>query len=193
MAEKVYPEWVQKHRKQGTTVKKVGNNYYLYKHSSRRVPGKKNPVPKDTYLGKITPDGVIEGGKKKIATENADVIVRELGFSAAMEQLCTQSWKEPLGSEWQKVLDKIIISESPESYIAERREIVEELDPHIQFGAQKAAFQRRMKLEYGVEIKDLKPLKTIYLVTIGGTEIISRISEEQALQLESLGIDLEVR
>ena len=53
---KVYPDWVQKYREKGTTVKKVGNNFYLYRHSSKRVPGKKYPVPVDTYIGKITPD-----------------------------------------------------------------------------------------------------------------------------------------
>ena len=42
MAQKVYPDWVQEQRTKGTTVKKSGNNYYLYKHTSRRVPGKKN-------------------------------------------------------------------------------------------------------------------------------------------------------
>lgn len=38
MAEKVYPEWVQKHKAKGTSVRKVGNNYYLYKpfHSEKK-------------------------------------------------------------------------------------------------------------------------------------------------------------
>ena len=45
MAGKVYPEWVQAQKRKGTTIKKVGDNYYLYKHSSKRVPGKKYPVP----------------------------------------------------------------------------------------------------------------------------------------------------
>ena len=58
MSEKVYPDWVQKQRTAGTAVKKVGNNYDLYKHSSKRVRGKKNPVPVDTYIGKITPEGI---------------------------------------------------------------------------------------------------------------------------------------
>ena len=55
--EKVYPEWVQKYREKGTTVKKKGDSYYLYKRTSRRVPGKKYPQPVDTYVGIITPDG----------------------------------------------------------------------------------------------------------------------------------------
>ncbi len=71
MSERVYPDWVQKQKTTGTTVKKVGNNYYLYKHSSKRVHGKKNPVPVGTYIGKITPE----------------VIVKEYGFSRSVEVL----------------------------------------------------------------------------------------------------------
>lgn len=65
MNESVYPDWVQAHKVRGTTVKKVGENYYLYKHTSKRVPGKKYPQPVDTYIGVITPDGVIESKKRR--------------------------------------------------------------------------------------------------------------------------------
>ena len=41
VTEKKYPDWVQKHRTKGTTVKKRGDSYYLYKRTSRRVKGKK--------------------------------------------------------------------------------------------------------------------------------------------------------
>lgn len=192
MAAKVYPEWVQKHRTQGMTVKKIGDNYYLYKHSSKRVPGKKNPVPKDSYIGRITPEGVVKSGTKKINAESSDVVVKEYGFSRAMETLCTQGWKDSLGKEWRAVLDRIILSESPESYITEIRNVNSELDPHIQFGAQKASFQRRMKKDSGVEISDLRLLLTVYIVTIGGKNVISRVSKEQAELLEKLDVKLEV-
>ena len=76
MPNKVYPEWVQNHKTKGTTVKRVGENYYLYKHTSKRVPGKKNPIPVDTYLGKITPEGIIRSDQKKINVNTGDVIVR---------------------------------------------------------------------------------------------------------------------
>ena len=79
MSEKVYPDWVQKQKTTGTTVKKVGNNYYLYKHSSKRVPGKKNPVPVDTYIGKITPEGIEKSGLKKVVVNEAEAIVKEYG------------------------------------------------------------------------------------------------------------------
>lgn len=162
MSERVYPDWVQKQKTTGTTVKKVGNNYYLYKHSSKRVHGKKNPVPVDTYIGKITPAGIEKSGSRKVTVNDAEVIVKEYGFSRSVEVLCPAGWKEPLGKNWQEVLDFIIVRESPESYIPQIRKVPELLDAHIQLGAQKSALQRRMKKEYGVDFKELRQLSSIY-------------------------------
>lgn len=192
MSKKVYPDWVQEQRTTGTTVKKVGNNYYLYKHSSKRVKGKKNPVPVDTYIGKITPCGIERGSSKKVDVNDTDVIVMEYGFSRSVELLCPIGWKEPLGRDWQGVLDYIIVRESPESYIQQVREVPGSLDPHIQLGAQKAALQRRMKKEYGVDFKELGQLTTIYLVSVTGRMLLSRISDGQRALLEQLGLKLEV-
>ena len=55
----MYPEWVLKHKKPGTTVKQIGKNYYLYYATSHRESGKKYPVSSQTYIGKITEQGVI--------------------------------------------------------------------------------------------------------------------------------------
>ena len=188
---KVYPDWVQKYREKGTTVKKVGNNFYLYRHSSKRVPGKKYPVPVDTYLGKITPDGLEkEQAKRKVGT--GEVEVKEFGFSKAVEQLCPQSWKEPLGTEWKNTLDFIIKRESPESYIVKIRDVPEELDPRIQLGAQIGMLNRRMKNDYGVDMKDLKILKTVYAVYIKKKALLSKTNEKQESLIAKLGISLEV-
>ena len=54
----MYPEWVLKHKKPGTTVKQIGKNYYLYFATSHRESGKKYPVSSQTYIGKITEEGV---------------------------------------------------------------------------------------------------------------------------------------
>ena len=35
VTEKRYPDWVQAQRTRGTTVKKKGDNYYLYKRTSK--------------------------------------------------------------------------------------------------------------------------------------------------------------
>lgn len=192
MSKKVYPDWVQEQKTTGTTVKKVGNNYYLYRHSSKRVQGKKNPVPVDTYIGKITPCGIERSSSKKVDINDTDVIVKEYGFSRSVELLCPIGWKEPLGKGWQEVLDYIIIHESPESYIRQIREVPESLDPHIQLGAQKTALQRRMKKEYGVDFKELRQLATIYLVSVTGRRLLSRMSDSQRALLEQLGLRLEV-
>lgn len=187
---KIYPDWVQEYRTKGTTVKKKGDAYYLYKRTSRRVPGKKYPQPVDTYIGVITPEGVIKSDKKKVTL--ADAIVKEFGFSRAVEILCPQSWKEPLGKEWRNVLDFILLKESAESYISAERKAVEALDPHIQYGAQKGSLIRRMQKESGADLKDLKCLSTIYLIYMDGNKIISRISEGQQEILDQFDISLEV-
>lgn len=188
----VYPDWVQSYREKGTTIKKVGNNFYLYKHSSKRVPGKKYPVPVDTYIGKITPNGVEkEQTKRKVGV--GDVEVKELGFSRALEQLCPQSWKEPLGKDWQRTLDFIILRESPETYIAKTRGVVTELDSRIQIGAQIGMLNKRMRRDYGIDIKDLKILKTIYAVYIGKKTMISKTSAEQEALIKKLGISMEMK
>lgn len=192
MSGRVYPNWVQEQKTTGTTVKKVGNNYYLYKHSSKRVPGKKNPVPVDTYIGKITPTGIEKSGSKKVDVSDTEVIVKEYGFSRSVELLCPAGWKEPLGKDWQKVLDFIIFRESPESYIPQIRKVSEALDSHIQLGAQKTALQRRMKKEYGVAFQELRLLSTVYMVRIAGKNLISKMSDEQKRLLEKLGLKLEV-
>ena len=192
MANRVYPDWVQEQKTTGTTVKKVGNNYYLYKHSSKRVPGKKNPVPVDTYIGKITPTGIEKSSSKKVDTNDTEVIVKEYGFSRSVELLCPIGWKEPLGKDWQKVLDFIIVRESPESYIPQIRKVSESLEPHVQLGAQKTALQRRMKKEYGVAFQELRLLSTVYMVRIAGKNLISKMSDEQKKLLEKLELKLEV-
>ena len=188
--EKTYPDWVQKYRIRGTTVKKKGEKYYLYKRTSKRVPGKKYPQPVDTYIGVITPGGVIKSDKKKVTLTDASV--KEFGFSRAVEILCPQSWKEPLGKEWREVLDFIILKESAESYILAERGTIKELDPHVQYGTQKSSLIRRMQKESGADMKDLKCLSTIYLIYMDGNKIISRISDEQQKILEQFQIDLEV-
>ena len=56
-----FPQWAQDIKKSvgGTTLRKIGGIIYLYKGTSKRVPGKKNPVMEETYLGIVTKDGFI--------------------------------------------------------------------------------------------------------------------------------------
>ena len=187
--EKVYPDWVQKHRTQGTTVKKKGDAYYLYKRTSRRVPGKKYPQPVDTYIGIITPDGVVRTQKKKVTL--SDIEVREYGYSKVLWELCPQGWKDAVGDEWEDVLKTLILKWSPQTYLGNGYIAKDPETFHCSFGAQAGMLSRRIYKEHGIDLKELEQLKTIYLVRIGKEEAVSRINEEQEKLLERIGVKLE--
>ena len=187
---KVYPDWVQAQRTRGTTVKKKGDTYYLYKRTSRRVPGKKYPQPVDTYIGIITPEGVVESGKKKISL--AGIEVKEYGFSRTVWQLCPEGWKKPLGEDWEDVLMIIIEKWSPETYLRKERTVKKETDFHYQFGAQMSSLSRRIYKEHGVDVSELQGLKNIYLLYLEKEKVISKISREQQQMLERMGVDISM-
>lgn len=190
VTEKKYPDWVQRYRTKGTTVKKKGNAYYLYKRTSRRVKGKKYPQPVDTYIGVITPDGVIQSNKKKVTLTDAEVW--EYGFSKAVWELCPDDWKKPLGDDWEEVLSIILFKQSPTTYIQRNRTIRKESDFRYQFAAQTASLSRRIYKKYGVGLEDLHKLETIYLVRLDKAEIISRIHEEQQELLGKIQVVLDM-
>ena len=54
-----FPTWVVKQQRPATTIKKIGDNYYLYYASSVYDPAKKKAKAVQSYLGKITESGVI--------------------------------------------------------------------------------------------------------------------------------------
>lgn len=190
VTEKKYPDWVQEKRTRGTTVKKKGDTYYLYKRTSRRVPGKKYPQPVDTYIGIITPEGVIKSEKKKISLRGIEV--KEYGFSRAVWQLCPEGWKRPLGDDWEDVLSIIVEKWSPETYLSKERVIKAEQDFHYQFKAQASALSRRIYKEHGIELEKLQILKSIYLLYFERERVVSKISEEQEELLKKTGVELSV-
>lgn len=189
MAKTVYPEWVQKHRVKGTTVKKVGNSFYLYKRTSKRVPGKKYPQPVDTYLGIITPDGVVFGAKKKLPVTS--VTVREFGFSKAVWELCPEDWKKAAGPDWEDKFLSMLQKWSPNSCLLQGRCVRDAVELHFNRSSQMSAFARRFRDLYGITLEDMEPLKTIYLVTMGKEHIISEIDERQQEIIEKLALRME--
>ena len=112
----VYPEWVRKYREKGYSIKKSGERYYLYRHSSRRVEGKKYPQAKDTYVGVITPDGIIYA-KNKLVPTGDEIRVREFGLSKTLLLACPDSWKAVVPSHWKDVLKRTIIRYVENSYL----------------------------------------------------------------------------
>ena len=187
--EKKYPDWVQKYRTRGKTVKKKGDAYYLYQRTSKRVPGKKYPQPVDTYIGIITPEGIIESNKKKISL--SDIEVWEYGFTKAIMDLCPEGWKKPLGDDWEDVL-KIIICDWSERSWLKKEGIRDKNDFRYQFNAQAASLSRRIFKEHHIEIKELYPLKDIYMVIMGKEKALSKIDSDQEIVIDSLGLEMEV-
>lgn len=59
-SKKIYPDWVEKEHIKGTSIKQIGENYYLYECTSKNVRGKSYPVSIQRYIGKITPEGLIK-------------------------------------------------------------------------------------------------------------------------------------
>ena len=190
MTEKRYPDWVQEQRTRGTTVKKKGDTYYLYKRTSRRVPGKKYPQPVDTYIGIITPEGVLKSEKKKISIGGIEV--KEYGFSKAVWQLCPEGWKKPLGNDWEDVLSLILWKWSPETYLLKERTLKTERDFHYQFPAQASSLSRRLYKEYGVGLEKLQILKSVYLLYFEKEKVVSKIDPEQEELLEKIGVELSM-
>jgi hypothetical protein len=171
VTEKKYPEWVQKHRVKGTTVKKKGNSYYLYKRTSRRVKGKKYPQPVDTYIGIITPVGVIQSNKRKVSLTDAEVW--EYGFSKAVWELCPDDWKKAVGEGWEDKLACMIMKASPESYLSVDMDIKGEDELSFSAASQAGMLSRRFYKRYGVEFNSLEILKSVYLVYIENHVFVS--------------------
>lgn len=187
--EKKYPEWVQKQRGVGMTVKEKGGNYYLYKRTSKRVQGKKYPQPVDTYIGVITPDGIIRSTRRIVRV--TDIEVYEFGFTEALTQICPESWKKAVGDDWEEYLRVIIREHSPGTYLLKENTIKTKDDFRYNYGAQIASLNRRLRLESETDLKELLLLNDIYLIYLEKGPVVSRISQEQKIFLERHGIRLE--
>lgn len=187
----VYPDWVQEQRTRGTAVKKVGGTYYLYKRTSKRVPGKKYPQPVDTYIGIITPDGIIESKKKKLATTSVEV--KEYGFSKTVWDSCPNDWKKAVGADWEDKLSCMILKWSPESYLSKERNVKTEAELNFSMSSQAGMLSRRFYKMYGIEFESLKSLMSIYLVYIEKEAIVSKITVEQAELLEQVSVNMEYK
>jgi transposase len=81
-----HPEWVEKHRRQGCEIKRIGDNYYLYERKSQWDPEKKKAKKKTgEYLGSITPSGFVP--KRTLQPTNLAFSVLEYGAIAYLESI----------------------------------------------------------------------------------------------------------
>ena len=77
-----YPDWVLKQKGKGTEIRKIGNNFYLYKVTSIWDKEKKRARKiTERFLGTITQDGLIKPKKERLIESIGNVSVKEFGAS----------------------------------------------------------------------------------------------------------------
>jgi len=184
MRKHVYPDWVQQYKTKGTSVKKVGENYYLYKTSSRRVPGKSYPVTTSEYIGLITKDGVVKSEKRKVTSHSPRVY--EYGLSFVLDRLAYDEFgKEyPNKDNVRYAFLQIVKKHSPNSWFLQ--EETNPIDLHMNVSLQEKKIERII----GKKISELYALKYVYAVVIDGKAVISEIPEEAQEVLDELGVEL---
>ena len=181
-----YPDWVNKHKVKGTAVKKVGNSYYLYQVTSKRVPGKKYPQPIQKFIGTITHEGVIKSSVRKISTEK--VKVYEYGLSYTLKALLPEKFLRDLKSEEKgnSVFLNIVKHFSPSSYLLRDIELPTAEELHVNIAVQIKKFERLVK----IEISELFPLLGLYLVETKECDMLSQSTPEMEELLGRLGVCL---
>ena len=179
-----YPDWVNAFKRKGTSIKKVGNSYYLYKSTSKRVKGKKYPQPVQTFIGTITEEGVKPSNIKKVST--GKVYVYEYGFSYALKKIIPAKFFRDIrnAEKAEHIFLNIIKHFSPGSYLLRGICLPSPEELHISLSVQIRKIERLCKLE----MEELKPLMNLYLVDIDGNEMISAETEEIAKTMEKIGV-----
>ena len=181
-----HPDWVNAHKEKGTSVKKVGGEYYLYRATSKRVPGMKYPQPVETYIGKITKEGVVQTNIRKISTDR--VRVYEYGMSYALQSKLPEAFlinahdKETLRFAFLHIVRSV----SPKSYLLRGVELPDVTELHINLNLQHKRYERLS----GVKIEELRPLSELYLVETRECDMLSEVTPEMGAMLAELGVEL---
>lgn len=182
-----YPEWVYRFKEPGTAVKKSGDTYYLVKNTSKRVPGKKNPQPVQTYIGVITENGVVRSGVKRL--DASDVVVREYGFTTAVKHLMQPSVSAYVpGDETcrRAAIQQMILAMSPFSCIQDEEEMLDWKGSPSVLANLEDRFWRSVA---PLEKEDLECLKGVFVMDFAGKRLISRIDEEQKAVFRRIGLE----
>jgi len=182
-----YPDWVNAFKEKGTSVKKVGNEYYLYRATSKRVPGKKYPQPVEKYIGTITREGVIRTKVRKISTDR--VRVYEYGMSYALQSLLPEAFlinshdKETLHYAFLHIVKHV----SPKSYLLRGTELPAISELHISLNMQLKRYERLTR----ITIEDLRPLSELYLVETKECDMLSEVTAEMHEIFKKLGVKID--
>lgn len=97
--EKWVERWIREQKKRGRKcieVKKIGNNYYVYRSTTYWDKREKRRKKKSEYLGKLTPEGLVKRKEKKITVKqygNALLLHHAMGKLIPLLKVF-DSWRE---------------------------------------------------------------------------------------------------
>lgn len=112
--ESPYPNWVNKHRKPGTEIRKIGEKFYIYEVSSYYDKTKKKGRKKTgKFLGTIKEsEGFVESQKMKVSRNYIgaaikNITTKEYGLSAFIQAYCSDiidPLKQHFPQQWEWML-----------------------------------------------------------------------------------------
>ena len=171
------------------TIDPVTGKWMLYRLTSIRVPGRKNPVKKRVFTAECSPEG-----RKELTTdlgpkpEVKAVEAWEYGLSRVLQAAFPGDWERRYPEHSEAIFLDFIHSTSPNSFLLRGKT----------YTLPTTGINVRLRQEmlwdfYGkkeITPQMLEPLKGIMLLSIDGKEMIMAPDEEQAGLLAKLGVSL---
>lgn len=194
-----YPEFIRKLRPKGTCLKKAGDIYNVYQVTSKRMPGKKYPMPQTgPLLGYIDEQGFHE--KKKQVFDVQDLTSYEYGYTAYLllhEDDFVSHFKKShaklLVKEAKEIFRNMILILSPYSVLAIdtsfQKKSAEELHGlyDVSVCATKSLINRIMPIDENIEAG----LKCLGCIRTNKKLILSEPCEALKTHLDDIGITEE--
>ncbi|MCD8299921.1 MAG: hypothetical protein LUC41_01895 [Clostridiales bacterium] len=190
-----YPDFVGQYRPKGTIVKRVGDTYYAYYATSKRVPEKKYPVQVIKGLaGKIDQYGFHPLTRAVVDTER--VRVRECGFTNFLLKFEDEYISNRKGGSVKDRRDlyrSMIVYLSPESYLCDDSGQTiyspEEMTKRFHIGIPNQITAISKLCEF--DLRELEPLKRISNVRMGERVFASELTQQQKELLDRIGVSEE--
>ena len=193
------PEFIRKLRPKGTCLKKAGDIYNVYQVTSKRIPGKKYPMPQTgPLLGYIDEQGFHE--KKKQVFDVQDLTSYEYGYTAYLllhEDDFVSHFKKShaklLVKEAKEIFRNMILILSPYSVLAIdtsfQKKSAEELHDlyDVSVCATKSLINRIMPIDENIEAG----LKCLGCIRTNKKLILSKPCEALKTHLDNIGITEE--
>ena len=194
-----YPEFIRKLRPKGTCLKKAGDIYNVYQVTSKRMPGKKYPMPQTgPLLGYIDEQGFHK--KKKQVFDVQDLTSYEYGYTAYLllhEDDFVSHFKKShaklLVKEAKEIFRNMILILSPYSVLAIdtsfQKKSAEELHDlyDVSVCATKSLINRIMPIDENIEAG----LKCLGCIRTNKKLILSKPCEALKTHLDNIGITEE--